>query len=267
VPPPCRPGGRPSTASALSANPAPTHRRPTSRAFRTWLTFDRVRVVQDREETFFAVLRSLPNLILTVDDLESATTARRRPSNVDDVSRAGPPPRRKATPASGSGPARRRRRGRDGDAEAGGSAANEGLVTSDEESDESWCSDDDDVGNRSTDELFFLADDDEPRRPPRRRRRQRSPLKLAGTNTLSSPRPTPQASPINSTGVKIVIDRISCDDAEPTVVLGSSTSSCYDEPHQLLVYDYVTTTTQLYYDCTVTTIQLHQDYNTTMIIC
>jgi len=110
-------------------------------------------------------------------------------------------------------------------------------------------SDDEDVGNRSTDELFFVAEE-EPRRPPRRAtsprlrlrydhdknalrlrydydttaprrppRRRRSPLKPV--HTLASPRPTPQASPVNSTGVKIVIDRISSDDAEPTVVLGS----------------------------------------------
>ena len=167
-------------------------------------------------------IKSLPNLILSVDDLESAS-ARRKPA---DESRG--PARRKAT-QSGSTPRRRQRLGREADGGAL-SAANEGLVTSDEESMESLSSDeesmeslssdDDDVDNRSTDELVFVAED-EPRRPPRRRR---SPL-LPGGNTLASPRRTPQASPVNSTGVKIVIDRISSDDAEPTVVLGSPNSA------------------------------------------
>jgi len=39
-----------------------------------------------------------------------------------------------------------------------------------------------------------------------------------------SHRPQPQMSPINSTGVTIVIDRTNSDDTEPTVVLGSTVS-------------------------------------------
>ena len=88
---------------------------------------------------------------------------------------------------------------------------------------------------------MFVTEDEAPRRPPPRRRR--SPLNpvnnsnntsvtrpkhdydtsvlgsddddSSNNNTLASPRPTPQASPVNSTGVRIVIDRISSDDAEP----------------------------------------------------
>jgi len=41
-------------------------------------------------------------------------------------------------------------------------------------------------------------------------------------NTLSSPRPAIEMSPINSTGVMIVIDRTNSDDTEPTIVLGST---------------------------------------------
>ena len=166
-------------------------------------------------------IKSLPNLIY-VDDVEQGleTGARRKLANVG----GSRPPRRKAA-ASGSTSGRRRRdqpHGREGNSGTGsGSAANEGLVTSDE-SNMSSSSDDDDVGNHSTEELV-LVHEDHPRRPPQRRH---TPPKPGGAgNTLASPRISPEMSPINSTGVKIVIDRTGSDDTEPTVVLGSSTVS------------------------------------------
>jgi len=69
-----------------------------------------------------------------------------------------------------------------------------------------------------------VAEDHPPQRPPRRRQ---SPAKPSGSgNTLTSPRPTTEMSPINSTGVTIVIDRTNSDDTEPTVVLGSTEHTC-----------------------------------------
>ena len=162
-------------------------------------------------------IKSLPNLI-HVEDLQTdvETGSRRKLSNVV----SGRQTRRKAASGSTSGRHRRRDQpphGRDGDSGAG-SAANEGLVTSDE-SNTSSSSDDDDLGNRSTEELV-LVKEDQPQRPPRRRRPPPKPA--AAANTLASPRPTSDASPINSSGVKIVIDRTNSDDTEPTVVLGST---------------------------------------------
>ena len=57
-----------------------------------------------------------------------------------------------------------------------------------------------------------------------RRSRPGLDAEIAG-NTLVSPRPTPEMSPINLTGVRIVIDRTGSDDTEPTVVLSSSASA------------------------------------------
>jgi len=176
-------------------------------------------------------VKSLPNLIPADEDEDERQIVAgggvvRKSSNVSG-SRA--PPRRKTTAAARSTSTGRQRRdhprGRDGDSTAGGSAANEALVTSDESNMSSSSDDDDEVtGNRSTDELVTV-EEDRPQRPPRHRRTSPHPAGgVASGNTLTSPRPGVEMSPINSTGVTIVIDRTNSDDTEPTVVLGGSTA-------------------------------------------
>lgn len=172
-------------------------------------------------------IKSLPNLILSIDDVEQgggfASAGVRSSCKLPSGGGGMRPTRRKGTPSGSVGRRRGRRDqvpGRDGDS-GEGSAANGGLVTSDEEeSGESSSShDDEDLDNDGSTEELVLLEDDGPRRPPRHRRPPTKPV-----HTLASPRPTPQASPINSTGVTIVIDRTNSDDVEPTVVLGSTSA-------------------------------------------
>ena len=170
-------------------------------------------------------VKSLPNLIglpVEVEEQGVDVGGRRKSSNV-----GGSRPLRRKAAASGSSSAGRRRRelsrGRNGGDSAAGSAANEALVTSDESNTSSSSDDDDDGdGNRSTEELVLLTED-RPQRPPRRRRTPPNPG--APGNTLTSPPLAIEMSPINSTGVTIVIDRTNSDDTEPTVVLGSASDS------------------------------------------